>query len=204
MPQKVAIGLLIVMAGIVGVSCAAKREKGPALDLSSPQSAAEFEAQLREAVNRYMASAGRDEDMTRAPITRRRPYYFKEFVIYPSDASEAQVTLQQRESRTRPYIADAKVDKRRYYTDPHKKRKSAQQDLKFYRDTGHETLTYEYRDNRWWRVGSLFIPEKSEEYVNGEWLPRREEVRVFVEPEEPEGFWLIRKFRQWFRRDRAE
>jgi len=204
MPHKVAIGLLIVLTGVMGMSCAAKREKSPALDLSSPQSAAEYEAALREVVNRHVAHAGREEDMTRAPLIRRRPYYLKEFVLYPSDASEAQVTLQHRESRTRPYIADVKVEKRRYYTEPQKKRKAAQQDLQFYRDTGHETLTYEYRDNRWWRVGSLFVPEKSEEYINGEWLPRQEEVRVFVEPEDRGGFWLTRKFRQWFRRDKEE
>lgn len=200
MPQKVAIGLLIAVVALGGMSCATKKNRPVSPAVSAPQSAAEYEAQLRSTINKYIDAAGQDKETERAPLVRRRPYYFKAYSIYPSDAAGAEITLQRRESRTRPYIADAKVEKLRYYTEMQKKRKAARQDDHFFRDTGYETLTYEYRNDRWWRVGSMFVPEKAEENVNGEWLPRREEVKVFLEPEEEDGYWVVRKFKQWFGR----
>ena len=54
--------------------------------------------------------------------------------------------------------------------------------------TGEETLTFEYRNGRWVRIGSLFVAEKTEENVNGEWVPLQEEVERTVAAEEDAGF----------------
>jgi len=76
----------------------------------------------------------------------------------------------------------------------HRKRGEAEQDANFLRDTGSETDTYELRNGKWVRVGSMFVATKSEENVNGEWLPVNETVKrtVAAEEQKARGGWFKR------------
>jgi hypothetical protein len=80
----------------------------------------------------------------------------------------------------------------RYATRMHRKRDQAQADGNFLRDTGAQTISYELRNGKWWRAGSLFVAEKTEEYVSGEWVPVQEEVQRTVAAEEENANWFNR------------
>lgn len=148
----------------------------------------DYEDALRESVERYVQAAHRNRDEKKAAVRRAKPYYFKEYSVYPENAENLDIEYKETESRTRPVIAEVTLDRVRYSTRLHRKREDARQDDNFFRDTGAETLTYELRNGRWRRVGSLFVANKTEEYVNGEWVPRREEVERVLEAEERKGW----------------
>ncbi len=148
----------------------------------------DYEKVLRETVERHLEVAQRNREEQKQAIQRAKPYYFKEYSVYPNGMADADIEYKETESRTRRVIAEVTVDKVRYATRLHRKREDARQDENFFRDTGVETLTYELRSGRWRRVGSLFVAEKTEEFVNGEWVPRREEVERVLEAEEGKGW----------------
>ncbi len=90
-----------------------------------------------------------------------------------------------------PYRAQVKIEKKRFATKMHRKRDEALADSNYFRDTGAETLTFELRNGRWYRAGSIFVAESTEENVNGEWVPAQEEVErtVAAEEENSENWW---------------
>lgn len=50
-------------------------------------------------------------------------------------------------------------------------------------------MSYEYRNGRWTRLGSLFVADTSEEKVGGAWVPVTEEAeRTVPAEEEKKGF----------------
>ena len=169
-------------------------KSGPAADAapSAPVTGADDrEARLREAVEAYIQSTGQASSDATGKLQHKNPYYFKEYYLYPNGAAQAATDIQETESRTVPYRASVKVDKQRFSTKLHRKREEAAADANYARDTGKETLTFEMRNGRWYRAGSLFVAEKTEEFVNGEWVPAQEEVErtVAAEEEQSESWW---------------
>jgi hypothetical protein len=153
------------------------------------------EEMLRREVRRDIESEIRSREEDANKVVRRKPYYYREYAVYPSGSENIQVILQEQESRTRPLLADVEVEKQRFSTKLHRKRDEAARDVSFIRDTGTETITYELRGGKWVRIGSLYVADKTEEQVNGEWVPLREEVERTVASEEESGWFG----RQWIR-----
>jgi len=153
-------------------------------------SVSDYKSALRELVSARIQSATKDAVEQRAVLIKRKPYFYKEYEVYPEGSDRFDVTIQERESRNIPLIADVAIDKQRFATRFHRKRQEAQNDMKFLRDTGTETITYELQGGRWVRVGSLFVASKSEEKVNGEWVPVKETQSRTVAGEqgEPKGW----------------
>ena len=145
-----------------------------------PMTKEQVASELRTLVTKEIAAASRDDRNT---VERRRPYYFKQYAEYPA-SDEVAIDFQERDSRTTPYSAEVNLPKVRYATRLHRVREEAATDQNFLRDTGNETISFEFRNGRWVRLGSLFHAEKVEENVNGEWLPVREEVKRTVAAEE--------------------
>lgn len=195
--------LLIVTAVLLGFSgCATVKgwvgrgeghgDKAAVVEEAAPAEAAsgeDPEISLRRVVEREIAAADHQSAADPDKLVRRKPYWMKEYVEYPENANNLQIELQETESRTRPYIADVKVAKTRYSTRLHRERTAAAEDSNFLRDTGEETLTYEFRGGHWVRTGSLFVADTTEEKVAGNWQPVQEEPeRAEPEQEQPKGF----------------
>ena len=103
--------------------------------------------------------------------------------------TDLDVRIRETESRMAPLVADVTLPKLRYATEMHRKKDAAREDSYFYRETGDETLTYQWRNGRWVQVASLFVVETKEERVGGEWRavePVPEEETVL--PAQDEGF----------------
>jgi len=103
-------------------------------------------------------------------VAKRSPYFYRHYDVYPEGATGLTIAMQERDTRSIPYMADVTVAKQVFSTRLHRKRKEAEKDANFLRDTGAETATYELRNSKWTRVGSMFVASKSEENVNGEWV----------------------------------
>jgi len=155
----------------------------------APKTEADFKSELVGVVNAMTKEANEATDDQRGRVIRRKPYFYREYSVYgPTD--DDGILLQQKEKKSSPYIADVVLKKERFATRLHRKRGEAQADANFLRDTGTETITYEWRSGQWVRTGSIFVADKSEENVNGEWLPVKETVKrtVAAEEEKSEGF----------------
>lgn len=161
---------------------------------------AECEAELRKLVSSFIQTAERDQEDNQTQVIRRKPYFYKEYAVYPKGPDGFELSLQETESRTRPYIAGVKMEKIRFSTHLHRERSEAVGDTQFLRDTGMETLSFELRNGRWTRVGSVFVAEKTEQNVNGQWVPIAEEQKRTVESEEQPG-WFSRTWNKVLGRD---
>ncbi len=152
-------------------------------------SAESQEAQLREIVEEHVARAARVDSPEAAPVVKLKPYFLKEFTQYPAGTSSMEVSIRETQSRMAPRVADVTLPKLRYATRMHRKRDVARGDSHFYRETGNETLTYQWRNGRWAQVASMFVVDAKEEQVGGEWRavePAPEEQPVL--PGGDEGF----------------
>ena len=158
--------------------------------LAATASASELEAELLQLVRKHLEEAEADSSSNQGRIIRKRPYYYKEYSNYVDSVSDAEVLLTETESRTSPYLADVKLEKKRYATRLHRQREEARVDSNFLRDSGTETLSYELRNGRWTRVGSFFLAEKTEEEVNGEWVTVQRQIQRTVQAEEPNPGWF--------------
>lgn len=158
---------------------------------SNPEKA---EERLREIVREYISEAQRTVDNRNAPVIRRRPYYFREYSVYPDGIDAFSVDFREIDSRIRPLMAEVQINKIRYSTRMHRKYDRAVSDTDFLRDTGVETLVFELQSSRWSRTGAIFDAHKTEEMINGEWVPRQDEtVRVIPSEDRPGWFrrtWL--------------
>jgi len=161
-------------------------------ETAADTAAADREADLRKLVNAHIERQKRMGDIQRNTVLRRRPYFSKEYSVYPDGPQGVRLLIQEQEGRSVPCLADATMAKVRFATRYHRKRVAAEGDTNFLRDTGTETITYELRNGHWTRVGSLFVAEKSEEKVNGEWVPVEETAKRTVAAEEPQPGWLSR------------
>lgn len=150
---------------------------------------------LQEIVREYIQIEQGVADQHSAPVVRRSPYYFKEYVMFPDGEKEFSILFREIDSRIRPLMAEVQINKVRYSTRMHRKRNRAAVDMDFMRDTGMEVLVFELRSGRWLRTGTIFDAGKTEEYINGEWMPRREETQRIVPSEERQGWFK----RTWLR-----
>jgi hypothetical protein len=150
----------------------------------------DYESALRAVVQDHVQKANASKEQDQSRVIRRRPYYLREYSVYTHPEQDPKIVLQQKEKKTSPYIADVTLDKERYATRLHRKRAEAAADASFLRDTGTEMLTYEWRNGGWIKAGSIFIADKSEENVNGEWVAVAETSKRTAAAEEPksEGF----------------
>lgn len=155
----------------------------------APKTEADYKAELLAVVDTMTKAANDATEEQRGRVIRRKPYFYREYSVYDT-TGDSKVILQQKEKKSSPYIADVVLKKERFATRLHRKRAEAQGDVSFLRDTGAETLTYEWRSGQWVRTGSIFVADKSEENINGEWLPVKETVKrtVAAEEEKSEGF----------------
>jgi hypothetical protein len=188
----IALGTVVVCGN---VSCNFWRDKG---DIAHTRPAGAWEEQTTVGTPSEAEQIGRLQDLVaqtireaeaqaatrRTSVIYRRPYYFKEFDEYTDSAASAEIEMRETESRTAPVVADVTLDKVRYATRMHRRKDAADVDANFLRDTGTETITYQYRNGRWMRVGSLFVAEKTEEQINGEWVPVQESVERTIAAEE--------------------
>jgi hypothetical protein len=203
--RRMTFAVLLLALGLAS-SCATVRGwRGGASDgtatleqseesMKSKPSASELEESLLRLVQRRVADIEAGSSNNQGRIIRKRPYYFKEYSNYQSDAKVSDVQMTETESRTAPYVADVKLAKTRHATRLHRSREDARLDNDFLRDTGTETLSYELRNGHWTRVGSFFLAEKTEEQVNGEWVTVQRMLQRTVSAEEPEKGWFTRSW----------
>lgn len=187
---------IVLCVMLTGIGCASVKPVQP----PESQAAPDYTEQLRGLVQQTMTKANQEQDQLRKDVIKRHPYFFKEYSVYDDPGQPFDVVLHKTESRMRPYLADVKLDKTRYSTRFARRYKDAKADEAFFRDKGQETLTYQWRNKEWKQVGSLFVSEMSEEYVNGEWVPRRVEVKHLYEEEETEGWWVWTWIKKFFHR----
>jgi len=189
------VALMMVSCAHLGLFHRAKSETGAGVEAPAAQKTGkDYEDELRTLATGQIEAAAKAGDAGRTQVIKRKPYFYKEYEVYPDGSADLKVSMQEKESRSVPYIADVAVSKQRYATRMHRKRAEAERDANFLRDTGTETATYELRNGKWVRVGSMFVATRSEENVNGEWLPVDETVKrtVASEEEKAKGGWLRR------------
>jgi len=198
--KGVALCLVVLLASCSHLQFWKKRSPGPEpLKVESAEAVRETtedrEAELRRVVRKQIEAAERDAGQ-QSRVIRRKPYFYKEYAEYPEGADSAEVVVQETESITTPYVADVTVSKLRFATRLHRRRKEAAADANFLRDTGTERITFEMRNGKWVRVGGIFLADKTEEKIDGEWAPPREAVeRTVAAEEEKAGSWLKRAWR---------
>jgi len=152
-------------------------------------SAAAKEQRLRDTVEELVADAARIDTPERAPIIKREPYFLKEYSLYPTGAASMKLQIHQTQSRVAPLVGEAVIPKQRFATEMHRKKDAAREDSFFYRETGNEILTYQWRNGRWVQVASLFVVDVKEERDGDGWRavePQAKEELLLKD--EDEGF----------------
>jgi len=129
-------------------------------------------------------------------VYRKRPYFWKNYSTYNDVGDSFEINIQETDSKSKPYIAKIVLEKTMYYTKLHKTRRDAEEDTNLIRSSGKETLTYELRNGRWTKIGSLFVPEQTEKKVGDSWVPLKEEEIQKEQTEETKQGWLNR-IRSW-------
>jgi len=201
MPMTRITGIILVCLLAVSVcSCSifrhGKSEGGAVAPVAAGQagpavSDADREAALLKTVQQSIDAANRQGAVQRDAVVQRKPYFFKAYDVYSGSAEDAKVVTQEKDSHSLPYVADVTIEKQRFATRLHHKKTDAERDTSFLRETGMETVTYEYRNGKWKRAGSLFVAQKKEAQVNGEWAAVKEEPKPAIKSEETRG-WLGR------------
>ncbi len=183
--------IVVILLCVVSTGCSTFRTKG-GLQLESavetPNRELE-EARLRGFIGSELSRVQRQSDSGSSQLVRQRPFYYREYVEYPDGTDSFEMNVIDVDSRTTPFTAQAQVRKIRFATLMHRDRDEARHDEHFYRDTGREYISYELSNGRWRRLGSLFVAEKTEEQINGEWQPAyRNEQDNLLEESEEKGF----------------
>jgi hypothetical protein len=182
----------VVLAVTLACCSCAMLRGGGGPQASDAVTAESGEAELKDVVRHHIRSAADSESESRGKLVRKKPYFFKEYAVYPGGPDAFDITMHETESITAPYIADVKVEKQRYATQFHRKKQEAKADDGFFRAKGTETLTYEFRNGKWRKMGSLFVAATVEENVNGEWVLLEEAAQRSIaaqETEEAKGWW---------------
>ncbi len=188
-------GMFLVLGSLNG--CAKNKEKWKSsAGVASAESAAESisrdsaEAALRKEVERYIASERRDKNDTSDRVVRQNPYLFKEYRHFPPQEPPYTISIVEQSTKSMPFRAEVSIPEIRYRTQFHRRRVDAEEDTRFFRSTGTERITYEFRNGKWVRLGSVFAASSTEEKVGNEWVPLREETKLASpKAEEHEGWW---------------
>lgn len=154
----------------------------------------EYEARLRGAVESELEREHRRQGEASADLVNQRPYYYKEYYTFPNPADIYSLDFTETESRTTPLTAELEVEKTRYATRFYRKRDEARADDAFLRNQGIERVSYELRNGRWRRTGSLFVAQNTERFVDGTWQQIEEASSPALSDEAPE------QKRGWLRR----
>lgn len=198
MIMRKSLQVVLIVALMAGMgACKHHRRSERALILQSnpveakatPQ---EYESQLRDLVTKQIANDTAASEERRTKILWQKPYFYREYSVYP-ETDTMKITIQETESRSAPVAADVSVSKQRFTTRFHRERAEAEKDANFIRGTGMEMMTYELRNSRWTRSGSIFVSEKTEENVNGEWVPVKESLKSTVPAEEEQATGWLKK-----------
>lgn len=134
-------------------------------------SAASTEADVKAIVRGLVETASREQESGKTNLIRHRPYYYREYFVYPGGPDSAEIVLRETESRTTPRIADVKIAKTRFATRMREDKDKAMADTDFLRGTGRETLTFAYSNGHWVKTGALFVADTLEQNVGGQWAP---------------------------------
>jgi len=197
----IALAALLVMGGLS--SCALFKSKGPkapAETAGAQPALADHEADLRKIAARDIEENKGSKELAKERLIRRRPYYLREYSVYP-DPNKFDVTLHEKESRSQPLSAEVRVAKERYFTQMHRDRKVAADDLEFLRNSGTETLSYELRNGHWRRTGSVFVAENTESEKGGKWTAVDEKAETQVPKAEKKPGWFSRTWRKLMGKD---
>lgn len=184
---------VIVVAVLVCGGCAhSSKNDSPAHVVGESQTdqPPKYETLLADLITRDLRAAGRRPERSSSKIIFKKPFYFKEYFIYPNGEEDFDLDFTERESRTIPLSAEVSIEKNRFATRVHRKREDARLDENFLRDSGSETISYELRNGKWHRLASLYVAARTEESVEGEWqsIGERAELPV-LETEEPKDGW---------------
>lgn len=188
----------IVLIPLALVSCQHFKRGGPVPEelaqadgaVREPLSSEELESALLEKVWAYIEAAHETQEERRRQVRYERPFYFREYAEYPEGIDPVTTEIEPTDSRITPYTATVEIPRTRFSTRMHRSAEAARQDSNFFRSIGAERLSYELRNNRWVKTGSLFVAERTEENVDGEWRPVQEVAVRSPEPEPPG--WLRR------------
>ena len=144
----------------------------------------DLEQRLTRIVEQRISATQSERETNRNTLQRRRPYYYKEYEVYHQGAEDMRIEIREVDALSTPFRAEVSLAKQRFATRLHRERDAAATDNDFLRDTGKEQLTYELRNGRWMKVGSLFLSERTERNEGGEWVPVEERVERTVKTEE--------------------
>ncbi|MCA1902090.1 MAG: hypothetical protein LDL53_07705 [Candidatus Hydrogenedens sp.] len=195
---------LVISVALLASCSTIKRWRGDKPDISTKNDVASSESiktptkedylsDLQEIIkNEIKSSSATNKNQ----VYRKRPYFWKNYSVYSNSDAPFDIQLQETDSKSKPYIAKIVLEKTLYYTRLHKNHRDAEEDNNYIRSIGKETLTYELRNGRWTKIGSVFVPDKTEKKINNEWVPLREEEIQKEQPEEPKKGWLNR-IRSW-------
>ncbi len=176
--------LLGALVALPGCGTLKGTPKTPATGIDVPVSTrAEEERGLEALVLKELEAAARYSSEGNSQLRHPRPYFYREYVVYPDGIEQFRAVYSETESRTTPLTAEASLRMVRYATELTKNKESARNDSDFQRDEGKQTLSFQYRNGKWRRVGSVFIAEKSERFSDGEWRLVRERAQIEAAPE---------------------
>jgi hypothetical protein len=199
------VGLAVVCAALTSCSLFFHKGKvasGPeqaAANAPAPPTAKDYENELRKTVAGAIETTNKTTEEQHGRVLKRKPYFLKEYDVYPDGPDNFKILIQEKDQKSSPYIADVTLTKQRFATRLHRKRTEAEADNNFLRDIGTETITYEVRNGKWIRVASMLVADKSEEKINGEWVPVKEAVkRNLPSDEDKSKGWLRRTWSSIF------
>lgn len=167
----------ILLVNLMSCAHGRKSAEAPVVQSDTAADAQGNEAILLKLVEGHVADAAKNADADKGRVLKRKPYFYREYNVYPEGTTKAKALVQAQESRSVPWIGDVNLSKQRFVTRFHNKRREAEGDSNFLRETGKETITFELRSGQWTRVGSLFVAERTEENVNGEWVTVKETAK---------------------------
>ena len=181
-------GIYLVIIATAMVGCAHFLRGGEPPETVSVAAGEDPEAALRSHIEAKIAEAARAEQDPQPELVHARPFYYREFNVYPEGPGQYGLTIRETGSQTAPYEAEVRMPILRYATRMRRDRRDAEQDTNFLRSRGMKTLTYHFKHRNWVHRGSLFVAEQVEQRVDGEWVALREDVQRALTQEPDEGF----------------
>jgi hypothetical protein len=172
-----------IVLGVTGCAGGGKNVTTSATDTRVERSLEELEELLRARMQNEIKKNESYNSPGTAKFNGQKTSYYKEYYSYPDGDNFVVVEVQPRDSRTIPYQGTIKIAKETYATKIHGQRDTARKDEAYQKDSGFETVSFEWRNGDWYRRGALFVAVTSEKEVDGTWvsqstnLPRTENYR---------------------------
>ncbi len=182
------IGIYLAIIVMVMAGCAHFRRGGEPPETVSVAAGEDPEAALRSHIEEKIAEAARAEQDPQPELVHARPFFYREFNVYPEGPGQFDLSIRATDSQTTPYEAEVRMPVLRYATQMRRDRRDAEEDTNFLRSWGMKTHTYHFRHSNWVHRGSLFVAEQVEQRVDGEWVALREDVQRALTQERDEGF----------------